>query len=130
MGLGFQPSAGADPVQVAVDVEFEQISGRVAWAPGLFRPNPIEARGREIKPINERLDKANRVLRANVVVQRFRQKESLGAVFASEVPHAPILAAAPTSRNPLRMSFHTVCLIYATGAGGTRWLNSQLLSDI
>jgi hypothetical protein len=41
MGLSFQPSAGADPVQVTA-----------------------EACDREIKPINERVDEANRVLQA------------------------------------------------------------------
>jgi hypothetical protein len=64
MGLSFQPSAGADPVQVTVDIEFRQISGRVTWASGLFRLNPAEACDREIKPINERVDEANRVLQA------------------------------------------------------------------
>jgi len=69
MGLSFQPSTGADPVQVTVDIEFQQISGRVTWASGLFRLNPAEACDREIKPINERVDEANRVLQAYMVVQ-------------------------------------------------------------
>src|SRR5690348_16874518 len=107
MGLSFQPSAGADPVQVTVDIEFRQISGRVTWASGLFRLNPAEACDREIKPINERVDEANRVFQAYIVVQRFRQQQCLEAVAALKVRHARSYRASPSSRNPLRFCFHT-----------------------
>lgn len=40
--LGLQAPTGPDPVQVAVDVELPKVSRRIG-APGLFRPNPIEA---------------------------------------------------------------------------------------
>ena len=89
----FQPSAGPDPIEVAVDVELQQISGRITWAPGLLRLNPTKACGREIKPINERVDEANRVLRPDIVIQRFRQKQSLRAVLANEVRHAQFYRA-------------------------------------
>jgi hypothetical protein len=88
MGFGFQPPAGPDPVQVAVDVEFQQISGCITWVPGLVRLNPTEACGREIKPVNEGVGEANGVLRNHIVIRRFRQKQSLRAVFANEVCHA------------------------------------------
>jgi hypothetical protein len=61
-----------DPVEVTVDVELQQVTGRIAGPPGLLRPNTTEARGREIKPIDKSFDEPNRVLRANIVVQRFR----------------------------------------------------------
>jgi hypothetical protein len=72
VGLGFEPPAGPDPVEVTVDVELQQVSRRIAGPPGLLRPNTSEACGREIKPIDKSLDEPNRVLRAHVVVQRFR----------------------------------------------------------
>ena len=46
VGLGFKPPAGSDPIEVAVDVELEQIGGRVAGPPGLLRPNTTETCGR------------------------------------------------------------------------------------
>ena len=101
----FQPLAGPDPAQVAVDVQLQQISGSKTWAPGLARLNPTEACDREIKPVDESVDEANRVIRAHMVVQRFRQKQSLRAVFANKVRHAPILAARTPESESVALQF-------------------------
>ena len=106
VGLGFQPSAGPDPVEVTVNVELQQIAGRIARAASLLRLNTSEPRGRKIKPINKSLDEPNRVLRADIVVQRFRQEQSLRSVLANEVRHATILSRRAPRRNPLRQFSH------------------------
>src|ERR1700761_471248 len=66
-------------------------------------------------PIDESVDEADGVLQAHIVVQRFRQKQSLRAVFANEVRHAPILAARTPESESVALSFHTVCKIYGIG---------------
>ena len=113
VGLGFQPPTGPDPVEVTVDVEFQQIAGGIAWPPGFLRLNAIEACSREIQNIDKRLNEPNRVLRANIVVQRFRQEQRLKTVVAYEMCHTEILSPAAPSRNPLRFGFHMVCLRFA-----------------
>jgi hypothetical protein len=54
VGLRLQASAGPNPVEITV--ELEQISRRIAGAPSLLRLNTTEPCGREIKPIDKRLD--------------------------------------------------------------------------
>ncbi len=74
VSFGFQASAGPDPVEITVDVELQQITGRVARTASLLRSNPTEPCGSEIEPIDKRLDEPYWVLRANILVQRFRQQ--------------------------------------------------------
>ena len=64
--------------------------------------------------VHQGVDEPHRVLRTDIVVQRFRQEKGLRAVVAGEVRHAAIYRPAPSSPNPLRFSFHTVCLISET----------------
>ena len=72
MGLGLQPAAGSDPVQVTTDTELQQISWCIAGAASILRLNTSEPRHGEIQPFDKGLDEAHRVLRANIVAQRFQ----------------------------------------------------------
>jgi len=62
-----------DAVEVAVDVELQQHRWVVRQPACCRRVNPNEAERIQIKPFDEGLDHANRILRLNVVVQTRRQ---------------------------------------------------------
>jgi hypothetical protein len=89
MALGFEPAARPDAVEVAVDVEFQQIVGCVASAPGWLGRDTDETSRRQIQSLNEGVDEADRVVLANVFVQRFRQQQRLGSVGTGDVRHDP-----------------------------------------
>ena len=62
LGFPLQPSARSDPVEVAIDVELQQIARRIARPPRSLRFDPREAGARKIEPINEGLDEPNRIV--------------------------------------------------------------------
>ena len=83
MALGLQPAARPHAVEISVDVQLEQIARRVTRPAGRFRLNPGEARLGEIETIEEGVDEPDGVVRADVVVDRFRQKQKLIAFSSS-----------------------------------------------
>jgi hypothetical protein len=85
--LGYQAPARAHPVEIAVDVELQQIGGVVARPSGCLRHNTREAGGREIQLAHKGLDEADRVVRADVVVHRPRQEQKLRAVMSRQMCH-------------------------------------------
>ena len=87
MRFRLQASAGADTVQVAVDVELQQISGVVAWTALVGRLNPLESSRLEVEAVDERINETDRVVRPYVVVHSIRQKQKLGPVFTSYMCH-------------------------------------------
>ena len=87
MTFRFQAAARPNSVEIAVDVEFEQIARRVARPAGPLRLDPHEACLGEIEPIDEGVEEADGIVRANVIVNRFRQKQKLVAFEARNVRH-------------------------------------------
>jgi hypothetical protein len=85
-------TAGLDAVEVAVAVELQQHRRVVPWPARGRRVNPNEAQRIQIRPVNEELDHANRILRLNVVLQTRRQQRHLGSVLAFD---ESLHAAAP-----------------------------------
>jgi transposase len=75
----------------------------------LFGRELLAVDGTRIKAVN----KAHRVLSADVVVQGLRQKQELGTVMTGDMSHMAILAQ-HVPRNPLRENFHTVGKNYAS----------------
>ena len=69
LGFPLQPPARSDPVQIAVDVELQQIAGRIARPPRRFRLDPREPGRRKVEPINEGVDEPNRIVGVDVIVQ-------------------------------------------------------------
>ena len=88
LGFPLQPSARSNPVQIAVDVELQEIAGRVARPPRRLRFNSREAGARKIEPINEGLDEPNRIVDLDVIVNRLRQQQKLVPSESGDVGHA------------------------------------------
>ena len=72
MRLRLQTTAGAYPVQISVDIELQHVGRIKAGASRLFRRHPLKAGGSQIEAINESLDETDRIVRAHIVVNRFR----------------------------------------------------------
>src|SRR3954452_910405 len=82
-----QAPAGADPIEVAVDVELGQIRRRIAWPTCCFGLDPSKAGRLQVEPIHEGLDEPHRIVRTDVVVDGLRQEQHLGAVVTGNVCH-------------------------------------------
>ena len=74
MGLSLQPTARPHPVQIAVNVKLQQIGRRIARAACHPRLNMEKRRCRKIQPIDNSIDEAHRIVRADIIVNRFRQE--------------------------------------------------------
>ena len=88
VGFALQPTARSHSVQVAVDVELQQIRRRIGRATRHLRRNAAEPRRREVQPIYKGVNKPHRVVRADIVIHCLRQKQKLRAVVTSDVRHA------------------------------------------
>ena len=88
MALGFQSAARPHAVEIAVDVKLEQIARRIARTTRRLWLNPPEAGLDEIETVDEGVDEADRVVSADIVVDRLRQEQELGAFEAGNVRHA------------------------------------------
>jgi len=89
VGLGFQPATGSNTVQVAVDVKLQQIGRVVARPPSSLRIDADKASRGQIQSIDEGFDKSHGILRADVIIEGFREQQCLGSVVASDVRHDP-----------------------------------------
>ena len=70
--LRLQPKTGADTVQVALDVELQQISGIVAWTALVGRLNPLGSSRLEVEAAAECINEKHRVVRPRVSDSQLR----------------------------------------------------------
>ena len=92
-GLRFQPPARTHSVQIAVDVELQEIARGIARAAGRLRHDTGEPCRRKAEPINKGVDEPHRVLSVDIVVHRFRKQQRLVAVATQNVCHAEFYRA-------------------------------------
>jgi hypothetical protein len=59
-------------VQVAVDIELQEIDRRVPGSSRRFGRDTAKARSRKVQPVNERIDEPDRIVRADIVIDRLR----------------------------------------------------------
>ena len=84
MGLQLQASAGTDAVEVAVEVEFQEVARIVPRPSRAFRVDALETGSLQIQAVNECINETDRVVRSHVkVVHSIGQKQKLGPVFTS-----------------------------------------------
>ena len=86
--LALQPSARSDPIEVAVNVELQQVARRVARTPRRFRLDAPETRCREVEPVDKHVDEPHRIVGLDVIVYRFRQQQKLVPSESGDVSHA------------------------------------------
>ena len=85
--FSLQTAARANPVEVTVDVEFEQVGWIKAGPAHRLGVHPGKAGGLQIEAIYKRFNEANRVVQPDIIVDRLRQEQKLRAVCAGEMRH-------------------------------------------
>ena len=79
MGLALQPAARSHPVQIAVDIQLQQVARRITRTPRRPRLDPREPCRRKVQPLNQGAKKPDRILDVYVIVDRLRQQQKLVA---------------------------------------------------
>src|SRR3954466_8165320 len=100
VSLGFQAPAGAGAVQIAVDVELQQISRRVARTTRRLRNRADKPKRRKVQPVDKCLDEPHRVVSSDVIVNRLRKKEHLRTDVTGNVSHAGFYRTAKNTGIP------------------------------
>ena len=90
MTFGLKTAARPNPVEIAVDIELQEIAGRVAGTARRLRLDPLETGGLQIKPSDEGIDEADGVVDADVIVNRLGQKQELRTIEPGNVRHAKL----------------------------------------
>jgi hypothetical protein len=87
MGFPFRLTAGADAVEVAIEIELKQITG-VVWRETGFLENGMgEPHLLKIEPIDEGIDNADRVVLGEVVIQGIQKEGYLIPAKAFDMFH-------------------------------------------
>jgi hypothetical protein len=84
----FQPPARTHPVQVAVEVEPQQIAGIIGRPARLRQRGVAEAEFLQREFLDKGVDETHRVLGRDVVVEDFGKEQALLARGSSNVVHA------------------------------------------
>lgn len=66
-------SARSDAVEIAVEIELEQIGRIVGWPTGFLRYCPLETESLQANVVDKRIQEADRVVFWDVFVERFRK---------------------------------------------------------
>src|SRR5262249_7623970 len=77
MALALEPPARLHAIEIAVDVELEVDRGVIPRPSDVQRLDRLEAQFLQIKPVNERIDHANRIILADPVIEASRQQRQL-----------------------------------------------------
>jgi hypothetical protein len=78
--LTLQPSARLDPIEIAVDVEFEHRRRMIREPAGRCRIDGIEPELAEFRRLDEHIDRANRITLVNSIIEAFRKQRRLLAI--------------------------------------------------
>jgi hypothetical protein len=87
-GLRLEPPAGAHPIDVSINVELQQIRGIVARPAGVPRLNAPETGFLQVTLIDEGFNETHRIFSTDVIINCYRQKQSLVAIAALYMLHA------------------------------------------
>src|SRR5262245_1899603 len=79
-GLTLQPPARLYPIEIAVDVELEQGRGMIGGPARYFRHNAFEPELAQIKRIDKRIYRANRIALINPFIEAFGQQSRLPTI--------------------------------------------------
>lgn len=93
LGLAFEPPTGAQPVEVAVQIQAQQIAGLVRRAAGGAGGGALKAGRGQVKTLHERIQKAHGIVGADVVLQPLWQQPPLLAIRPFDVTHNASLVA-------------------------------------
>jgi hypothetical protein len=111
MGFSLQPSARADPVEVALDVELEHIPWIRGWSTCECGLSPRDSKTLEIETLPIGIEETHWILFCNRVIDHIGQKKPVGAAVSLNGSHSASLPAWEedyTGESEHIKSFHTV----------------------
>ncbi len=94
----FQSAAGTEPVRTAAEIQLQKVGRVMARPTGRLRPNPFETCRGQIEIVDKRVDEADGVVRANVVVHGLRKQQELGTNITGNMCHGRVCHFAGSSR--------------------------------
>lgn len=95
LALALEPTRGLHLVEIPVDVDLVDRRRMVARTACFLRIDAIEAEPRQVEGVDKGIDHTNRVLLADVVVNRIRKKSRLHPIRALDEPPHSILPLKP-----------------------------------
>jgi hypothetical protein len=72
MTFGLKPTARPNPVQIAIDIQLQQIARRVAGTAHRLRRNATKSRRRQVESIDESVDEPHWIVGADIIVHSLR----------------------------------------------------------
>jgi hypothetical protein len=106
LALPFQPTARLHPIEVAVDVNLQQRRRMVGRPSCRLRLNTAKAQAGQIKRIDKNIDRPDRVILGQIVIQPLGKQHTLTAVIANDKARHRILPSNHRRIVSLRR-FHT-----------------------
>src|SRR6202042_2320505 len=91
LALPLQAPARLYPIKVSVDVNLQQRRRMVSWPSRRLRLFPAKAQLGQIKLIDKDIDRSNRIVLAQIVIQPLRKQSALTAVIANDKARHRIL---------------------------------------
>ena len=88
--LAFQAPARPHPVQIAIDVQSQQIPRFVSRPPGRGRFRTDKFKLTQIQARHEPIDKAHRIIGTDVFIQAGWKQRRLPSPLSTYVPHPPL----------------------------------------
>ena len=88
MGFLFEPATGANPVEVAVEIQAEQVPGVVARPARLSGRGALKAETPEVQLRDKGVETSNRMGGADILIEHVGQEDRLAPVVTSDVGHA------------------------------------------
>jgi len=138
--FAFQPPARLQAVEIAVEVDLQQRRGMVGRPARRRRRHPGKPQGCEVQFRDEDLDRPNRVLLADIILQAVRQQRLLHPIFAidepmhRQAPQSPKLRDSKTAAREkesiataISRSFHTPNLSCRSLRAGPVGINSDFI---
>src|SRR5882672_4338491 len=93
LALALQAPARLHPIEVAVDVNLQQGRRMIGWSPCCLRLNTAEAQPRQVKLIDKDIDRPDRIVLAQIVIQSLGKQRALTAIIANDKARHRILPA-------------------------------------
>ena len=88
LAFSFQQPRGTNPVQIAVEIEFEQHRRVISWTAGGGAAGFGETQCGHVQRSDEGIEEAHRVVGAEVILQPFGEQQGLGTIQSGAMIHA------------------------------------------
>ena len=87
MGLAFEQAAGTNVIEIPIHVHLEQIGRMVGRATTRCGNRAGKAERLEIEKVDEGIDKANRIIVCDILIERGREEQHLVTQGALDMRH-------------------------------------------